>query len=177
MFPLERPRNIKRASALALIAAGLFAYRVHHQPPLISLLQTTARSQFVQSILAPLANAVEKDLQRTLAMVTTKPDAAGDETQRGDAASNNDDLWKADDKAAGADDQKNAADAADQPQDQMQAAGNQEGILPASRARTQFANLRKIRMEMTARTANRRSSRNSRGRRAANPWGNPSCRP
>lgn len=127
MFPVEWPRNIKRASALVLLAAGLFIYRMDHQPPLVSLLQSTARSQFVQSILAPLAQALEKDLQRTVAMVTMKPEAAGDETKRGDAASNNDDLWKADDKAAGADDQKNIADAGDQPQDQMQPPGDQQG--------------------------------------------------
>ena len=55
---------------LVLIAAGLFAYRIHHQPPLISLLQTTARSQLVQSIFSPIVHAMEKDLQRTMALVT-----------------------------------------------------------------------------------------------------------
>jgi hypothetical protein len=127
LFPLRLPGNFRRAIALVLVAAGLFAYRIHHQPPLLSLLQTTARSQFVQSILAPLAHTMEKDLQRTMALVTEKPDAIGDETQRSDAASNSDDLWKADDPAA--QDQKDAADAGagDQPQDQMQASENQEG--------------------------------------------------
>ena len=127
MFPVEWPRNIKRAAAVVLVAAGLFVYRMDHQPPLVSLLQSTARSQLVQSILAPLAQALEKDLQRTMAMVTMKPDAANDETKRGDAASNSDDLWKADDKAADAADQKNIADAADQRQDQMQPPGDQQG--------------------------------------------------
>ena len=128
LFPVQSPGNIRRASALALIAAGLFAYRVHHQPPLVSLLQTTARSQFVQSMFAPIVHAMEKDLQRTMALVTTKPDAAANETQRGDAASNNDDLWKAsDDQGTGPDEQKDAADADDQPQDELQASGNQEG--------------------------------------------------
>ena len=123
-FPVERPGNFKRASALVLIAAGLLAYRVHHQPPLLSLLQTTARSQLVQSILAPLAHAVEKDLQRTVALMT-KPDAASEEARR-DAVADGEDLWKAN-QEQGADDRKQAdADPGDQ-QDQLQAPGDEEG--------------------------------------------------
>lgn len=139
-FPVQWPGNARRAFVLALLAAGLFAYRIHHQPPLISLLQSTARSQLVQSILSPIVHAMEKDLQRTVALVTMKPDATGEETQRGDAASSSDDLWKADDKAA-ADDQKDAADAGegDQPQDQLQAPGSQEGN-PSGEARQQENN-------------------------------------
>ena len=141
-FPVQLPGNVRRASVLVLVAAGLFAYRIHHQPPLVSLLQTTARSQLVQSIFSPIVHAMEKDLQRTIALVTMKPDANGDETQRRDAASNSDDLWKAnDDQGAGAEDQKNAADAGagDQPQDQLQAPGNQEGN-PSGEARQQDSN-------------------------------------
>jgi hypothetical protein len=129
LFPVQLPGNFRRASVLVLVVAGLFAYRVHHQPPLVSLLQTTARSQLLQSIFAPIVHAMEKDLQRTMALVM-KPDPTGEETQRGDAASNNDDLWKAnDDKAADQENQKDSADAAsgDQPQDQLQAPGDQEG--------------------------------------------------
>jgi hypothetical protein len=141
-FPVQRPGNVRRACVLVLVAAGLFAYRIHHQPPLVSLLQTTARSQLVQSIFSPIVHAMEKDLQRTIALVTMKPDATGEETQRGDAASNSDDLWKAsDDKGAGAEEQKDSADAGagDQPQDQMQAPGNQEGN-PSGEARQQDGN-------------------------------------
>ena len=138
LFPLQLPANFKRASVLLLIAAVLFAYRVHHQPPLISLLQTTARSQLVQSIFSPIVHAMEKDLQRTMALVTSKPDAAGEETQRNDAASNTDDLWKADDKGSAAEEQKDQAEAdmGDQQQDQMQAPGDQQGN-PAGDARPQ----------------------------------------
>jgi hypothetical protein len=140
-FPVRLPGNLRRASVLVLLVAGLFAYRIHHQPPLVSLLQSTARSQLVQSIFSPIVHAMEKDLQRTIALVTMKPDAAGEETQRGDAASNSDDLWKADDKGAGADEQKNSADAGlgDQPQDELQAPGNQEGT-PSGEARQQDSN-------------------------------------
>jgi hypothetical protein len=137
-FPVQLPGNIRRASVLFLVAAGMFAYRIHHQPPLISLLQTTARSQLVQSIFSPIVHAMEKDIQRTIALVTMKPDAAGEEMQRNDAAASSDDLWKAsDDQGAGAEAQKNS-DAApgDQPQDDLQASGNQEGA-PTGEARPQ----------------------------------------
>jgi hypothetical protein len=134
-FPIQWPGNFRRASVLVLIAAGLFAYRIHHRPPLVSLLQTTARSQLVQSIFSPIVHAMEKDLQRTMALVAMKPDATGEETERRDAASNSEDLWKAsDDQGAGADEQKDAADAGDQAQDQLQAPGNQEGN-PSGEAR------------------------------------------
>jgi hypothetical protein len=141
-FPVQLPGNVRRACALVLVVAGLFAYRIHHQPPLVSLLQTTARSQLVQSIFSPIVHAMEKDLQRTIALVTMKPDAAAEETQRGDAASNSDDLWKASgDKGAGAEDQKDSADAGagDQPQDELRAPGSQEGT-PSGEARQQDSN-------------------------------------
>jgi hypothetical protein len=142
LFPVQWPANSRRAAALVLLVGGIFSYRIHHRPPLVSLIQTTARSQLVQSIFSPIVHAMEKDLQRTIALVTAKPDAAGDETQRGDAASNSDDLWKAsDDKGAGAEEQKDSAQAnsGDQPQDQLQAPGNQEGN-PSGEARQQDSN-------------------------------------
>jgi hypothetical protein len=141
LFPMQMPGNLRRAAVLCVIAAGLFAYRVHHQPPLISLLQSTAHSQLVQSIFSPIVHAMEKDLQRTMALVTTKPDASGEETQRNDAASNTEDLWKADDKGAAAEEQndQSEADASDQQQDQMQAPGDQQGN-PSGDARPQENN-------------------------------------
>jgi hypothetical protein len=141
-FPIRLPGDYRRASVLVLVATGLFAYRVHHQPPLVSLLQTTARSQLVQSIFSPIVHAMEKDLQRTMALVTMKPDTPGEETQRGESASNSEDLWKAnDDKGAGADEQKDSVDggASDQPQDEMRPPGNQEGS-PTGEARQQDNN-------------------------------------
>jgi hypothetical protein len=128
-FPIQFPAHVGRACALLLAVAGLFAYRIHHKPPLLSLLQTTARSQLVQSIFSPIVHAMEKDLQRTMALVTMKPEVTGDEAQRSDSASA-DDLWQAsDDKSAGAQDQKDSADAreGDQPQDQLQGQGNPDG--------------------------------------------------
>ncbi|HEX4643830.1 MAG TPA: hypothetical protein VH161_10190 [Candidatus Acidoferrales bacterium] len=141
LFPVQFPGNVRRASVLALIAAGLFAYRIHHQPPLVSLLQSTVRSQLVQSIFTPIVHAMEKDLQRTMAMVGMKPDAMGDETKRSDAASNTEDLWKADDRSAAAEEQKDPAytDAGDQSQDQLQSPGSQEGN-PSGEGRPQDSN-------------------------------------
>ena len=58
LFPLQLPGNSRSVLVVALIAAGLLVYRVHHQPPLVSLLQTTARSQLVQSIFSPIVHAM-----------------------------------------------------------------------------------------------------------------------
>jgi hypothetical protein len=138
LFPLTWPGNGKRAVALVLLVAGLFAYRIHHQPPLISLLQSTARSQLLQSILAPLARTVEKDIQRTIAMVTAKPDTVGEDAQRAEEAAT-EDLWKSDEKSDTADQQRNAANAGDQRQDQMQPPADQEGT-PAADGRQQDGN-------------------------------------
>ena len=137
LFPLEWPGNAKRAVALVLLVAGLFAYRVHHQPPLISLLQSTAHSQFVQSILSPIARAMEKDIQRTIALVTSKPDTLGEETQRTEEAAT-EDLWKSDEKSPSTDQQKDAMDAGEQ-QDQLQPPGDQEGT-PSADGRQQDSN-------------------------------------
>jgi hypothetical protein len=137
LFPIEWPGNAKRAVALVLIVAGLFAYRVHHRPPLISLLQSTAHSQFVQSIFSPIARAMEKDIQRTIALVTAKPDTLGEETQRTEQAAT-DDLWKSDEKSPSTDQQKNTMDAGEQ-QDQLQPPGDQEGN-PSAEGRQQDSN-------------------------------------
>lgn len=137
LFRLVWPGDKKRAVALVLIVAGLFAYRVHHQPPLISLLQNTAHSQFVQSILAPMARAMEKDIQRTIALVTAKPDRLGEETRRAEEAAT-EDLWKSDEKSPATDQQKNAMDAGDQ-QDQMRPPGDQDGT-PSADGRQQDSN-------------------------------------
>jgi len=79
---------------------------------------------------------MEKDLQRTIALVTMKPDQTGEETQRPDAASNTEDLWKANDEKPAAEDPKDSADASegDQQQEQLQAPGDQEGN-PSGEAR------------------------------------------
>jgi hypothetical protein len=137
LFPLEWPGNAKRGVALVVIVAGLFVYRVHHQPPLISLLQSTAHSQFVQSILSPIARAMEKDIQRTIALVTAKPDTLGEETQRAEQAAT-DDLWKSDEKSPATDQQQNTMDAQEQ-QDQMRPPGDQEGT-PSADGRQQDSN-------------------------------------
>jgi hypothetical protein len=121
LFPFRMPVAARRAFVLAVAAAGFFVYRIYYKPPIVALLQTTARSQFVQSILSPIAHAMEKDLQRTIALVNSKPDSPSDEARSGDSAPSADDLWKAsDDQGAKPEDgQKDlAANFDDQQQEQ-----------------------------------------------------------
>ncbi|MBZ5659008.1 MAG: MSCRAMM family adhesin SdrC [Acidobacteriia bacterium] len=129
LFPLQAPVTARRAAALVLVVAALYAYRLHHKPPLVALLQSTARSPLVQSIISPLVNAMEKDLQRTLALVSSKPDVLSDETRQGDAALSSDDLWQSNnEKGADAKEgQQEALETADgaSPQDQMQPPNDQ----------------------------------------------------
>ena len=66
LFPIRLPSAARRALVLAAVTAVLFVYRSYYKPPIVALLQTTARSQFVQSILSPIAYAAEKDLQRAM---------------------------------------------------------------------------------------------------------------
>ena len=104
-----------------------------------------------------------------------KPDATGEETQRNDAASNSEDLWKSRrQKGPAADEQKNAADAAGRSAAGPDAGARQirKAIPPAKPAsRTAIRNRKKARMETKTRTANRSSNPSSRGRRAGSRWG------
>ena len=93
LFPVRMPSAANRVVVAVLIAAGLLEYRVHHKPPLISLLQSTERSQLVQSVLTPIVHAMEKDLQRTVALVT-KEDDSTDEVRAGENNPPPDDLWQ-----------------------------------------------------------------------------------
>ena len=127
LFPVRLPAVARRMLVLAVATAGLFVYRIHYKPPIVALLQTTARSQLVQSILTPIVHAMEKDLQRTMALIKSKPDSPADETRPGNAATT-DDLWKAsDDQGSKQEDgQQNSQEAnagdqmPDQPQSSMQ---------------------------------------------------------
>ena len=128
LFPVRMPSAANRVLVAVLIAAGLLVYRVHHNPPLISLLQSTERSQLVQSVLTPIVHAMEKDLQRTVALVV-KPDDSTDEVRAGENNPPPDDLWQnGDDKQ---NDPQNgdqgAPDAGpdDQQQNQTSSSGNQ----------------------------------------------------
>jgi hypothetical protein len=144
LFPLRKPLAARRAAVLFLAVGALYFYRIHHQPPLAAFLQTVARSPLVQSILSPLLNAVEKDLQRTIALVTSKPDALADGVRPGETASSGDDLWQSsNDKNAGENnDQKDSLDAGagDTPQDQMQPPGEENSSQPADSRQQENAN-------------------------------------
>jgi hypothetical protein len=122
LFPLRLPAAARRTLVLAVAAAGFFVYRIHYKPPMVALLQTTARSQLVQSILSPIAHAMERDLQRTMALMNSKPDAPADEVRPRDASPAADDLWQASDEQGSklADGQQDSQETnfSDQQQDQ-----------------------------------------------------------
>ena len=122
LFPIRMPAAGRRAIVLGVAAAGLFVYRIHYKPPIVALLQTTARSQLVQSILSPIVHAMEKDLQRTMALVNSKPDSPDDKVRPGKSATAPDDLWKANDdqgnKTEGGQQDSQEANAGDQMQEQ-----------------------------------------------------------
>lgn len=138
LFPVRLPASLGRALALVLVVAGLFAYRINHKPPLLSLLQTATRSQLVQSIFSPLVQAMQKDLQRAVALVTMKPDSAADQPRRDDSALSSDDLWKGGDEKGAKDEQQQAADNGDE-QDQLEAPPGQDGA-PSPDGRQQEGN-------------------------------------
>jgi hypothetical protein len=121
LFPVHFPAAARRAIVLAVAASGLFVYRIHYKPPVLALLRTTARSQLVQSILSPIVHAMEKDLQRTMALVKSNPDSPPDRVRPGEAATA-DDLWKASDdqesKLENGQQDSQEANAGDQMQDQ-----------------------------------------------------------
>jgi hypothetical protein len=121
LFPVRTPATASHALVLVLVFGGLFAYRINHRAPLVALLETTARSSLVQSIFSPIVHAMEKDLERTIALVTLKPDPQADEVRPGEALPTADNLWQpADDKNPDAKDTK--------PQDMMNPDDeNQEG--------------------------------------------------
>ncbi|MGH9681389.1 MAG: hypothetical protein ACRD4Y_15690 [Candidatus Acidiferrales bacterium] len=94
LFPLRMSAAERRALVLLLAAGGLFVYRIHHQPPLTALFHLAARSPLVQSVLSPLVNRMENDLQRAVALVTSKPDALGNGAAPDQSTSSHDDLWQ-----------------------------------------------------------------------------------
>ena len=125
LFPMRMPVAARRTLMLAAAVTGLFVYRIHYKPPMVALLQTTARSQLVQSILSPIAHAMEKDLQRTMALINSKPDSPDDKVRPGESTTA-DDLWKASDdqgnKPEDGSQDSQEANAGDQMQDQSPSA-------------------------------------------------------
>jgi hypothetical protein len=121
LFPIRLPAAARRTFVLTVAAAGLFVYRIYHKPPIVALLQATERSQLVQSILSPIAHAMEKDLQRAMALMNSKPDSPADDVRSGVSVAP-DDLWKASDdqgaKLGDGQQDSQEANAGDQMQDQ-----------------------------------------------------------
>lgn len=110
LFPIRMPATAGRALILFLAVAGLFVYRMHHKPPMIALMQSAARSQLVQSILSPLMRTMEKDVQRVVALVTSKSDSPEEEVRPATASA--DDLWQSsDEKGTNPEDGQNSQEA------------------------------------------------------------------
>ena len=122
LFPIRMPDAARRAIVFGMAAASLLVYRIHYKPPMVALLRSTARSQLVQSILSPIVHAMEKDLQRTMALMNTKQESQNDKVRPGQSDTAPDDLWKASDdpasKAEGGQQNSQEANAGDQMQDQ-----------------------------------------------------------
>ena len=131
LFPVRLPAHSGRTFVLLLAVAGLFVYRLHYKPPMVALMQGAARSQLVQSILSPLVSAVEKDIQKTIALTTSQPDTAPNDVRPDSSKPMGDDLWQQDedDKDANPEDaQQNSQDAtiADQQPQQGNPNGQQQ---------------------------------------------------
>ena len=131
LFPISMPDAARRAVVIGMAAASLLVYRIHYKPPITALLQSTARSQLVQAILSPIVHAMEKDLQRTMALMNTKADSQKDKVRPGKSDAAPDDLWKpSDDPGSKAEDgQQNSqeANAGDQMQQDQPPSSMQSG--------------------------------------------------
>ena len=136
--PLRMPAATRRAVILFLVVGALFLYRLHHQPPLSAFLRMAARSQLVQAIVSPLLNTLEKDVQRTMALVTAKPDALAEEVRASESAASNQDLWQSngDNSADTKQDQQDSLGTGESPKDQQQTPGEQNGS-PSEQSRPQ----------------------------------------
>jgi hypothetical protein len=59
LFPLQMPLNARRTAALALVAVGLFAYRIKYGPPGLMLAHKVSRSHLSETVSSPLARVIE----------------------------------------------------------------------------------------------------------------------
>lgn len=138
LFPIRKPAAATHALALVLVVGALFVYRMHHKPPMVALLETSARSSLVQSIFTPIVHAMERDLERTMALVTLKADPKADEVRPGEALANADDLWqsgddkKSDPQEAQPEDSLDAGDP-----DSQDAQGQGDQAMPSADAQPQ----------------------------------------
>jgi hypothetical protein len=93
LFPIRVPALAVRAVILAVVVAAFFVYRMHYRPPLTALLQSTARSHLMQSLLAPLEHALEQNLQRNTVQADPKQDAQEDQRRISGSEQDPDALW------------------------------------------------------------------------------------
>jgi len=91
LFPIRTPALAGRALLLALLAAGMFAYRVHHQPPMMALLRASARSHLLQTALtnrdaAEDPREIDSTPKDSLTKTADVDDAAQQDVQGGPAS-------------------------------------------------------------------------------------------
>jgi len=95
LFPIQAPAWMGRALVLAAIAASLLLYRVSHPAPMVSLWQAAAQSQFVQSVVSPLIQALQKDLEKVAAFSEQVLDVANQDKALADSEQVYDEMWQA----------------------------------------------------------------------------------
>jgi hypothetical protein len=78
LFPIRFPELARRTLLMALIAGGLFVYRVYRPAPLTALLEKTWRSRLVQSLFSPRTPPVTNGAQH----VKESPDQQAQASER-----------------------------------------------------------------------------------------------
>jgi hypothetical protein len=59
LFPLKMPATVRRTAAIALVAAGLIAYRIEYGPPAFTLIHKAAQTRVAEAVIVPLVRAIE----------------------------------------------------------------------------------------------------------------------
>ncbi len=134
LFPIRIPVTGRRALILALAVSGLFVYRAYYQAPLAALLQTTARSHLMQSILSPFRQAMDdKDVRRTMSRVNQDAEAMDEGERAARSTLSSEDLWQTDDQDDAEQDDRWQSDSQQgNPADQSSSLGNSRESLSQS---------------------------------------------
>ncbi len=84
LFPMAVPDGARRAAALLLVVAALFAYRLRYDAPLTAVVLKAAQTPIIKAMISPIAHAMERSQQSAKAQ-------AGVEPGRGDSRAGGDD--------------------------------------------------------------------------------------
>jgi hypothetical protein len=94
LISIRVPPAARRTLALLAAVCAFLVYRVYYQPPMLALLEATANSHLVQSVLAPLTRAGEKEVQRTATVQNQDLDAADAGKRAVEAKESPEDPWQ-----------------------------------------------------------------------------------